>query len=326
MSQYNFIYYEEFKENPIDIFKREKYMIFCDKVANTSDYGNPEMAKRFKLNPKGMEVIKFASDQDYTNTGLNPRTECRLQKYMHNMDSLVYELSYEMTVTSPNLSFANVFQIMTQNSENKSKPLVQIEIRDGFVCIRQQDYKGVGDLIRTTTTVQALPNKLLRFRILFKPNTNSGFLKIYYEDKIIHTVSGRTVWDVSSTWWNQYGLYGAKDILASSIISRFYVKIGDSGSIISYKNQSVPIPSPIVPTPSPVVPIPTPVVVPIVPTPSPIVPIPTPVVVPIVPTPSPIVPIPTPVVPTPSPVVLPTNPKIIEINMDDISKIIFILK
>ncbi len=227
-------YQEKFTQPIQSILKQHGYWVFCDEAPDPKKVDNQGVKRRLITTPQGLKVIKFAQDKDFTNTNLNPRTELRLEGLRQKVDNKDYELTFSFTSVSKSL-VANVFQIMSRTLKGEAKPIVQIEVRDGFVCIRQSQFDDINTLIRTKTKIQATIGKQLNFKILYKPSVEKGVLEIFCDKEVIHAISSlanptkgktnKTAWKAGEWWWLQSGIYGNRGVYSEIVIHEIGISL-----------------------------------------------------------------------------------------------------
>jgi hypothetical protein len=228
-----------FKNSIESIISENKYWCYMMNV----DPGNPlknliEVQKRAHNEADGLRITRLEGDTDVFNSGLNPRAELvpglrfpyRQETHIH-LEIFFDDETFNSTF----------FQLMGKNNSNQTKPIIALDVKGGNVHARIIEFDNGEQFVRHVIAKYSdVYRKEVVFDIYASPNKNSGYFKVFLNNKSVFERTGKqTYWKnapENSQSQVQYGCYGT-DGSTSRETLRYH-------HILVEKNNSVPEPEP----------------------------------------------------------------------------------
>jgi hypothetical protein len=208
------VYKEQFNDDVLTMLRKHKYWVFVW-GAKPTEYTSRAIMDRIKIKENKLTITCFKNDKDYSNLGLNPRAELRVNGYHLPANAPLYA-RIDMKLNHKDSKF-EFFQIMQHNG--RASPILQLEVRKGKFGVRYTNFNN--GLIVVPLFNEHLDNAI--WDIEFLSHTSNGYIRVYYNGKQVWELKGRTISNNVSNVWTQYGVYrnAGTDIDQSITVNEF---------------------------------------------------------------------------------------------------------
>jgi hypothetical protein len=193
------IYKENFADDVSLMLSKHKYWVFVW-GAKPTEYTSQAVYDRIKNKGNKLEITCFKDDNDYSNLGLNPRAELRVNGYFIPVNKPLY-VRIDMKLNHYDSRFV-FFQIMQYDS-GRAGPILQLEVRNGKFGVRYNNFNN--GLSVAPLFDENLENAIWDIELL--NHISNGYIRVYYNGKQVWELKGRTISDSSPNAWIQYGVY-----------------------------------------------------------------------------------------------------------------------
>lgn len=226
------LYNENYVQPLKTILTTNKYWVFFYNQNNGTDYDNPELTKRVFIKDNILNIKRLEGDKDYTNTGLNARTELLPFGNSNIRYSVQNHLHLSVNIFFDTSQFASTFiQISGRNDKNQGKPLIVLDTFNGKFHVRYRDFTKEEEqnkeyMVRVPIDdYNNMFNKWNKFDIFWYATTqNNGYFVVYQNNKKIFERNDRTYWKgMTGGLLTTVGCYGTDgSTRAQSIQVKFY--------------------------------------------------------------------------------------------------------
>jgi len=186
---------------------------------SASQNSGAAFSERFKIvtnptdpNSKCLKQIKYDGDEDYSNSGLNPRTELSFRPSLEiSVDKeIYYRIKTYFPSNQANIFSAEFIQFWLHGSSNIP---MQIEVRNGHFAKRRPGVDKYPNCDNCGFANGALSDNLDRWitwEVKAKFTNTGGYWEIYMDGDLVYTqTDNMTDWpsETNGTWHPQFGVY-----------------------------------------------------------------------------------------------------------------------
>ena len=188
-------------------FLNEEHWLYAMDV-HASNFSEEELDRHTNISSSGIRITRHKGDYDKINRNLNSR--CEIVAYPRVPWQGHFTIDFEVELVNSKCT-STFFQLMGKNTQNKTKPLLTLDVHNNTLNARDIDFpKGAGAngwFIRHP--IAPYTKGLYKFNIEIKTSTGEeGLIRVYMNDVLVYEKSGQNYWSRGEGHLQvQYGCY-----------------------------------------------------------------------------------------------------------------------